>query len=192
MTYRTRYTQRILAIRERPLLSGGPCTKPFLGYPSCQILPPRATLRRRREVGRPRPNNTTVMSRTEMVETCSNGLPTHKPFETVCLHTDSSGFGWGAVLNECLEARGFWSAEDDTLLGKSGRPSVMPSRISCSSWPAETSVCMKTTIYNVSHYFMPNLTLTAHDGRTTTYLVLTQHKHTINLRARYIRSTANV
>jgi hypothetical protein len=28
------------------------------------------------------------------------------------MHRDSSGYGWGAVLNEQLEARGFWSAKD--------------------------------------------------------------------------------
>jgi hypothetical protein len=43
----------------------------------------------------------------------SNGEPIHKPIETACLHTDSSGYGWGAALNEHVEARGFWSKEDE-------------------------------------------------------------------------------
>jgi hypothetical protein len=43
----------------------------------------------------------------------SNGKPIHKPIETTYLHTDSSGYGWGAVLNEHVEARGFWSKEDE-------------------------------------------------------------------------------
>jgi hypothetical protein len=43
----------------------------------------------------------------------SNGKPIHKPIETAYLHTDSSGYGWGAVLNEHVEARGFWSKEDE-------------------------------------------------------------------------------
>ena len=43
----------------------------------------------------------------------SNGKPIHKPVETAYLHTDSSGYGWGAVLNEQVEARGFWSKEDE-------------------------------------------------------------------------------
>jgi hypothetical protein len=42
-----------------------------------------------------------------------NGKPIQKPVETACLHTDNSGYGWGAVLNEHLEARGFWSAHDE-------------------------------------------------------------------------------
>jgi hypothetical protein len=37
----------------------------------------------------------------------SNDKLIHKPVETAYLHTDSSGYGWGAVLNERLEARGF-------------------------------------------------------------------------------------
>ena len=32
--------------------------------------------------------------------------------ETAYLHCDSSGFGWGAVLNDCIEARGLWSGKD--------------------------------------------------------------------------------
>jgi hypothetical protein len=37
----------------------------------------------------------------------SNGKPIHNPIETSYLHTDSSGYGSGAVLNEHFEARGF-------------------------------------------------------------------------------------
>jgi hypothetical protein len=40
----------------------------FLGYPMCQMLSPRATLRRRREVRRPRPANTTAESRHVVVD----------------------------------------------------------------------------------------------------------------------------
>jgi hypothetical protein len=43
----------------------------------------------------------------------SNGKPIHKPIETAYLHTDSSSYGWGAVLNEHFESRGFWSKEDE-------------------------------------------------------------------------------
>jgi hypothetical protein len=35
-----------------------------------------------------------------------NGAPIFKPVESSYLHCDSSGFGWGAVLNGCIEARG--------------------------------------------------------------------------------------
>ena len=41
-----------------------------------------------------------------------NGSPIFKAVETAYLHCDSSGFGWGAVLNDCIEARGFWSGSD--------------------------------------------------------------------------------
>lgn len=41
-----------------------------------------------------------------------NGRPIFSPVETAYMHTDSSGFGWGAVLNECEEARGFWQPRD--------------------------------------------------------------------------------
>eukprot|EP00873_Tetraselmis_striata_P024519 jgi/Tetstr1/444783/TSEL_032631.t1 len=43
----------------------------------------------------------------------SNGKPIHRPVETAYLHTDSSGYGWGGVLNGMLEARGFWSSADE-------------------------------------------------------------------------------
>ena len=36
-----------------------------------------------------------------------NGSPIFKSVETAYLHYDSNGFGWGAVLNDYNEARGF-------------------------------------------------------------------------------------
>jgi hypothetical protein len=41
-----------------------------------------------------------------------NGALIFKTVETANLYCDSSGFGWGALLNDCIEARGFWSGED--------------------------------------------------------------------------------
>jgi hypothetical protein len=35
--------------------------------------------------------------------------------ETAYLHTDISGYGWGAVLNSHKEARGFWSPCDEAM-----------------------------------------------------------------------------
>jgi hypothetical protein len=35
----------------------------------------------------------------------SNGKPIRRPIETAYMHTDSSGYGWGAVLKEHFEAR---------------------------------------------------------------------------------------
>eukprot|EP00873_Tetraselmis_striata_P011443 jgi/Tetstr1/431707/TSEL_021232.t1 len=47
------------------------------------------------------------------VPTQSNGCPIHRPMETAYVHCDSSGFGWGAVLNGRLEAREFRGAADE-------------------------------------------------------------------------------
>ncbi len=41
-----------------------------------------------------------------------NGAPVWRPVENAYLHCDSSGLGWGAVLNDCVEARGFWTNPD--------------------------------------------------------------------------------
>jgi hypothetical protein len=41
-----------------------------------------------------------------------NGSPIWKPIETAYVHWDSSGYGWGAVLNDCVEAKGFWGMPD--------------------------------------------------------------------------------
>ncbi len=38
-----------------------------------------------------------------------NGAPIWKPVKTSYIQCDSSSFGWGAVMNDCAEARGFWS-----------------------------------------------------------------------------------
>eukprot|EP00873_Tetraselmis_striata_P029129 jgi/Tetstr1/449393/TSEL_036488.t1 len=46
------------------------------------------------------------------VPTRHNGAPILPPVETAYLHTDSSQYGWGAVLCETMEARGYWYEED--------------------------------------------------------------------------------
>ena len=46
------------------------------------------------------------------VPTEKNGAPIWRQVETQYLHCDSSSFGWGAVLNEQLEARGYWFGYD--------------------------------------------------------------------------------
>eukprot|EP00873_Tetraselmis_striata_P028203 jgi/Tetstr1/448467/TSEL_035735.t1 len=46
----------------------------------------------------------------------SQSKPIHRPVETAYLHTESSGYGWGGVLNGRLGwrvARGFWSSADE-------------------------------------------------------------------------------
>eukprot|EP00873_Tetraselmis_striata_P014463 jgi/Tetstr1/434727/TSEL_023780.t1 len=47
------------------------------------------------------------------VPTQANGRPIHRHMETAYMHCDSSGYGWGAVLNGRVEARGFWGAADE-------------------------------------------------------------------------------
>jgi hypothetical protein len=46
------------------------------------------------------------------VPSANNGRSILSPIETAYLHCDSSGYGWGAMLNERLEARCLWSATD--------------------------------------------------------------------------------
>jgi hypothetical protein len=43
----------------------------------------------------------------------ANGKNIKRPFESTYIHCDSSGYGWGAVLNGRLEARGFLGPEDE-------------------------------------------------------------------------------
>eukprot|EP00873_Tetraselmis_striata_P017016 jgi/Tetstr1/437280/TSEL_026009.t1 len=46
----------------------------------------------------------------------SNGRSIYTPVaEAAYMHVDSSGYGWGAVLNETTEARGFWYDGDREL-----------------------------------------------------------------------------
>ncbi len=47
-----------------------------------------------------------------MVPEKHNGAPIFKGIENAYLHCDSSGYGWGTILNDCVEARGFWSGKD--------------------------------------------------------------------------------
>ena len=46
------------------------------------------------------------------VPTQKNSAPIWRPVETAYMHCDSSSFGWGAVLNNSVEARGFWQGPD--------------------------------------------------------------------------------
>ena len=46
------------------------------------------------------------------VPSAQNGRPIFGPVETAYLHVDSSGYAWGAVLNDSLEAKGFWAYKD--------------------------------------------------------------------------------
>ncbi len=52
------------------------------------------------------------LERSRTVPKKHNGSPIFKAVETTYIHCDSSGFGWGVFLNDCIEARGFWSGSD--------------------------------------------------------------------------------
>jgi hypothetical protein len=43
----------------------------------------------------------------------ANAKNIHRPVESAYIHCDSSGYGWGAVLNGRLEACGFWGTKDE-------------------------------------------------------------------------------
>jgi hypothetical protein len=46
------------------------------------------------------------------VPSAKNGRSIFSPIESAYLHCNNFGYGWGALLNEQLEARGFWPAAD--------------------------------------------------------------------------------
>ncbi len=41
-----------------------------------------------------------------------NGASIFKAVKIAYIHCDSIGFDWGAILNDFVEARGFWSGSD--------------------------------------------------------------------------------
>jgi hypothetical protein len=43
----------------------------------------------------------------------ANGKNIHRPVESAYIHCDSSGYGWGVVLNGKLEAHGFLGPEEE-------------------------------------------------------------------------------
>jgi hypothetical protein len=88
------------------------------------------------------------------------------------LHTNNYGYGWGIFLNERVEARGFWSAEDEQHhIAWKDQKAVRH---------AVESFLMQLAGYNVLvHddnqticYIMASLTLTCDDGGITVALVL--------------------
>jgi hypothetical protein len=46
------------------------------------------------------------------VPSANNGRSIISPIETAYMHCESSCYGWSVVLNEQVEARGFWPAVD--------------------------------------------------------------------------------
>jgi hypothetical protein len=84
------------------------------------FLPPRSALRTKYTtgMGRTSPDDTPAQAQTRVV--AYSARPAQRPFklqthrETAYLHADSSGYGWGAVLNDnpSYHARSFWYDDD--------------------------------------------------------------------------------
>eukprot|EP00873_Tetraselmis_striata_P036590 jgi/Tetstr1/456854/TSEL_043526.t1 len=123
----------------------------------------------------------------------SNSKPIHRPVERAYLHTDSSGYGWGGVLNGRLEARGFWSSADE-----------------CQHITWKELKAVRLAVES----FLPDLAggnVLLHENNKAAYHVLSGQtsrspemmaelrrlwclldSHGIHMRARYIRSTADI
>jgi hypothetical protein len=116
-----------------------------------------------------------------------------KPFETAYMHVDSSGYGWGAVLNDLKTARGFWYDEDrDQHITfkelkavryaiESFLPEVMGKRIILHE-DNQAVVSVLTHLTSRSPAMMVEL-------RKLWYIL---DANDINIRPRYIRSAANI
>jgi hypothetical protein len=122
-----------------------------------------------------------------------NGAPIFKPIESSYLHCDSSGFGWGAVLNDCIEARGFWTGPDKLqhitfkelkavrCAIESFLPEVKGRRLLLHE-DNQSVVGVLTHLTSRSPAMMSELRK----------LFLLTDEHDICIRTRYIRSAANV
>ena len=122
-----------------------------------------------------------------------NGRSIFGPVETAYLHVDSSGYAWGAVLNDRLEAKGFWIPPDREehitykelkavrLAILSFLPHVRGRRILLHE-DNQAVVRMLTSLTSRSPALMTEL-------RKFWYVVDTNN---ISVRPRYIRSAANI
>eukprot|EP00873_Tetraselmis_striata_P043005 jgi/Tetstr1/463269/TSEL_008194.t1 len=123
----------------------------------------------------------------------SNGKPIHRPVETASLHTYNSCYGWGGVLNGRLEARGLWSSADE-------RQHI--------TWKELKAIRLAVQSF-LPHLAGRNVLL--HEGNKAVCHVMSgltsrspemmaelrrlwclMDSHGIHLRARYIRSAANI
>eukprot|EP00873_Tetraselmis_striata_P044281 jgi/Tetstr1/464545/TSEL_009302.t1 len=127
------------------------------------------------------------------VPTQHNGRPINRPVETGYLHVDSSSYGWGAVLNEHHEARGFWYDDDRNAhitmkelkavrLAIESFLSMLQNRHIRLHEDNQAVVGVLTNLTSRSPRLMAEL-------RKTWYLMDT---HGITLSVRYIRYAANI
>eukprot|EP00873_Tetraselmis_striata_P013114 jgi/Tetstr1/433378/TSEL_022663.t1 len=127
------------------------------------------------------------------VPTQHNSRPINRPIETGYLHVDTSSYGWGAVLNEHHEARGFWYDDDRNahitlkelkavrLAIESFLPMLLNRHIRLHEGD-QAVVGVLTNLSSRSPRLMAEL-------RKTWYLMDT---HGITLSVRYIRFAANI
>ena len=123
-----------------------------------------------------------------------NRRPIHRSVETAYLHCDSSDFGWGAVLNDTKEARGFCYSEDRAShitfkelkavrrAVESFLPHIIGRRVLLHE--DNQAVCAVLT-----HLTTRSPTAMMTELRKLWYLL---DIHDIQLRPRYIQSAANV
>lgn len=112
--------------------------------------------------------------------------------ETATLHCDSSGFGWGAVLNGAAPARGFWSAEQqeqhitwkELVAVRLGVESFLPRLAGRAVLLYEDNMGVVGIIRGLTSRSRP---LMAELRRLWALL----DRHGIDLRVRYIRSADN-
>lgn len=127
------------------------------------------------------------------IPTHHNGRPIHRAVESAYLHVDSSDYGWGAVLNNQLPARGFWATptREEHITFKELQAvrhaveSFLPQlhgRNVLLHEDNQAVVSILTHLTSKSSALMTEL-------RKLWYLLDT---HDITLRPRYIRSAANI
>ena len=119
LLYTSRKQKRVVPMKRLASLAGQ-CQFLYLAIP-----PARFYLRELHDlmVGRDNWNGTVKLSnqlRRDLewwvdVPKQHNGRPICRPVETAYLATDASDYGWGATLNNHLEARGFWTQTERGL-----------------------------------------------------------------------------
>eukprot|EP00873_Tetraselmis_striata_P011019 jgi/Tetstr1/431283/TSEL_020978.t1 len=116
-----------------------------------------------------------------------------RPVETAYLHIDSSSYGWGGVLNGRLEARGFWSSADE-------RPHITWKELKAVRLAVESflphlagrNVLLHEDNQAVCHVLLGLTSRSPEMMAELRRLRCLLDSHGIHLRARFIRSAANI
>jgi hypothetical protein len=150
-------------------------------------------------MGRPSPDDAPTQTRSRVVthiaRPAHNGRSIYKPIETAYLHADSSGYGWGAVLNDNLayQARGFWY--DDDRRQHITQKELQAVRLAIESFLPQLRG-RKVLLHEDNTAVVATLSkLTTRSPVTMTELRRLWHLLDVNdisIRPRYIRSAANI